>query len=143
MPCTTQWSYFPAMTVSHLSRCLLDFRKLLKFLQESRNAFYNVFKILNSFLSNVPVFHWQNVKIRQRNCPLMRSFFPSGHVCCVWEFWPWCRGPSFGLCSVWPVLPSVLCRYKGMLILYHAAHTTSSIMFSGRHTCRVRGNNLF
>lgn len=36
-----------------------------------------------------------------------------GHVCGVWEFWPWCGGPSSGLRSVWPVLPSILCRHQG------------------------------
>lgn len=50
------------------------------------------------------------------------SFFPSGHVCGVWELWPRCRGPSFGMCSVWPVLPSILCRHKGKLIIEYTVH---------------------
>lgn len=45
---------------------------------------------------------------------LMICFSP-GHVCGVWEFWPWCRGPSLGLRSVWPVLPSILCWHQGTI----------------------------
>lgn len=39
--------------------------------------------------------------------------FHIGHVCGLWKFWSRCRGSSIGLCPVWPVLPSILCRHKG------------------------------
>lgn len=40
----------------------------------------------------------------------------TGHVCGLWKLWSWCRGPSIGLCSVWPMLPSILCGNKGTFI---------------------------
>lgn len=44
----------------------------------------------------------------------MKCFY-LGHVCGLWKLWSRCRGPSIGLCPVWPVLPSILCRHKGTL----------------------------
>lgn len=35
-----------------------------------------------------------------------------GYVCRVWQFWKGCRGAVVGLCSVCPVLPSVLCEQQ-------------------------------
>lgn len=50
-----------------------------------------------------------------------------GHVRGVWEFWPWCRRPSFSLCSVRPVLPSILCRHKGTFSTDSARNTSIGI----------------
>lgn len=54
-------------------------------------------------------------------------FFLLGHVCGVWKFWPWCRGPAFSLCSVWPVLPSILCWHKGAFASVDFVHHKLSI----------------
>lgn len=35
-----------------------------------------------------------------------------GHVCCVWQFWKGCGGAVAGLCSVCPVLSSLLCEQQ-------------------------------
>lgn len=42
--------------------------------------------------------------------------FSLGHVCGLWKLWARCRGPSVGLCPVWPVLPSILRRHQGTFI---------------------------
>lgn len=36
-------------------------------------------------------------------------FFSLGYVCSVWKFWTGCGGSTPGLCSVWTVLPPLLC----------------------------------
>lgn len=39
--------------------------------------------------------------------------FSLGYVCGLWEFWTGCGGSTPGLCSVWTVLPPLLCQHKG------------------------------
>lgn len=67
----------------------------------------------------------------------MVSYFLLGHVCGVWEFWPRCWGPSFGLCSVRPVLPSILCWHKGTFYYWFCASWIQSrntvLSYTGWH----------
>lgn len=60
-------------------------------------------------------------------------YFLLGHVCGVWKFWPWRRGSSSGLCSVWPVLPSILCWHKGTFTTEFVHHTC--IILSTEQKC--------
>lgn len=46
-----------------------------------------------------------------------------GHVCGMWQFWARSRGPVVSLCSVLPVLPSILCQQQGK-------HVISVMLFS-------------
>lgn len=46
-----------------------------------------------------------------------------GHVCCMWQFRARCRGPAASLCSVLPVLPSILCKQQGK-------HVMTGVIFS-------------
>lgn len=40
-----------------------------------------------------------------------------GHVCSMWQFWTRSRGPVVSLCSVLPVLPSILCKQQGKHVI--------------------------
>lgn len=70
---------------------------------------------------------------------LLKSVFLLGHVRGVRKFRPGCRGSSFGLCTVWPVLPSFLCRLEGTVLTPPFCFITflSVVVFLLLHFCSV------